>query len=144
MANREYLQRAIWLGLNNTHKHQGQPFGAVIVKDGEVIATGVNEIAKNNDPTAHAEIQAIRAACQKLESALLTDCVLYASSQPCPLCMEAIGWADLKAVYYAATFEEAGKVGFAPTADWNGLTERVDMNTAQIEPFKVWSDKDKN
>lgn len=138
MARKDYLQQAIQLALDNTREKQGQPFGAVIVKNGEVIATGVNEIFSTHDPTAHAEIQAIRKACENMESHLLTDCEIYASSQPCPLCMEAIAWAEMKAVYYAASFEEAAEAGFAPSADWQNPVERVDMNGIQIEPLNLW------
>ncbi|WLV24842.1 nucleoside deaminase [Aciduricibacillus chroicocephali] len=138
MEHTKFLRQAIELALANTDESGAQPFGSVIVRDGEVIATGVNEIAAHNDPTAHAEIQAIRKACEKLEQPELSGCVLYASSRPCPLCVEAIGWANLDAVYYAASFEEAGEAGFEPSADWQRPFERIDMNGMQLEPFRKW------
>lgn len=138
MSHEQYLQQAIDLAIANTEADKLQPFGAVIVKDGQVIATGVNEIASCNDPTAHAEIQAIRTACAQLESPELTGCIMYASSQPCPLCMEAIAWADMKAVYHAATFEESATVGFTPSADWNEPVIRIDMKGEQIKPLAAW------
>lgn len=138
MDHRRYLKQAIKLAIANTDESGAQPFGSVVVKDGEVIATGVNEIAAHNDPTAHAEIQAIRTACEKLGKPELAGCTLYASSRPCPLCVEAIGWADLDAVYYAASFDEAGRAGFEPSADWKKPFERVDMAGGQLEPFEKW------
>lgn len=138
MEHNKFLRQAIELAITNTDESGAQPFGSVIVKDGVVIATGVNEIAAHNDPTAHAEIQAIRQACEKLGEPELSGCVLYASSRPCPLCIEAIGWANLEAVYYAASFEEAGKAGFEPSANWQRPFERVDMEGIQTEPFRKW------
>ena len=138
MNHNAYLKQTIELALENTEKHKAQPFGSMIVKNGEVIATGVNEIAVCNDPTAHAEIQAIRNACKKLGTSELEGCTMYASSRPCPLCVEAIGWANLDAVYYAASFEEAGKAGFEPSAAWAKPFERVDMEGMQLKPFKKW------
>ena len=138
MEHQKFLNRTIQLALDNTRDRQAQPFGSVVVKDGEVIAEGVNQIAACNDPTAHAEIQAIRKACETLGRPELDDCILYASSRPCPLCVEAIGWANLSAVYYAASFDEAGEAGFDPSADWQRPFERVDMKGAQLEPFEQW------
>ena len=138
MSHEIYLQQAIDLAIHNTVEEKAQPFGAVIVKNGKVIATGVNEIAKCHDPTAHAEIQAIRAACAKLASPELKGCIMYASSQPCPLCMEAIAWADMEAVYHAATFAESAQVGFNPSADWQEYIERIDMGGSQLSPLHAW------
>lgn len=138
MSHETYLQQAIDLALQNTTEGGGQPFGAVIVKDGEVLATGVNEIAACYDPTAHAEIQAIRTACKKVKSSELPGCILYASSRPCPLCVEAIGWTNLKAVYYAATFDESGSFGFDPSADWDEPFERIEMHGEQMKPLEAW------
>lgn len=141
MTKREFLQQAIDLALENTQSGKGQPFGAVVVKDGKVIATGVNQIFSHHDPTAHAEIQAIRKACETLGSHILTDCEIYASSQPCPLCIEAISWTGLKAIYYAASFAEAAEVGFNPTAGGDIPSERVDMGGSQLKPFNLWKEK---
>jgi len=138
MEHQKFLKQTIALALENTKQNGAQPFGSIVVRDGEVIATGVNQIAACNDPTAHAEIQAIRHACTKLGRPELAGCVLYASSRPCPLCVEAIGWANLDAVYYAADFEEAGAAGFEPSADWNRPFERLDMEGTQLKPFAEW------
>lgn len=92
--------------------NDGGPFGAVIVKDGEIIARAHNKVLSSNDPTAHAEILVIREASRKLGSFDLSDCVLYASSYPCPMCMGAVLWAGIPAVYYGASMEEAARGGF--------------------------------
>ena len=92
---------------------EGGPFGAVIVdKDGNIISNGNNKVLKNNDPTAHAEIVAIREACKKLETYDLSDYILYTSCEPCPMCLSAIIWANIKTVYYGCTKEDAGDIGF--------------------------------
>lgn len=90
----------------------GGPFGAVVYKDGKIVGKGVNRVVGNNDPTAHAEIQAIRNACQNLKTFDLTGCELYATGYPCPMCMAAIIWANIKKVYYSADYTDAEKIGF--------------------------------
>ena len=91
----------------------GGPFGAVILdKDGNIIANGNNKVLKTNDPTAHAEVVAIREACKKLNTYDLSDCTLYTSCEPCPMCLSAIIWANIKDVYYGCTKEDAGNIGF--------------------------------
>lgn len=97
-------------GIEN--KEEG-PFGAVITdKDGNIIANGNNKVLKNNDPTAHAEVVAIREACKKLKTYDLSNYILYTSCEPCPMCLSAIIWANIKEVYYGCTKEDAGKIGF--------------------------------
>lgn len=94
-------------------KKEGGPFGAVIVdKKGNIIANGNNKVLKNNDPTAHAEVVAIREACKKLNTYDLSDYILYTSCEPCPMCLSAIIWANIKEVYYGCTKEDAGDIGF--------------------------------
>lgn len=90
----------------------GGPFGALIVKDGEIVARGTNRVTKDNDPTAHAEVEAIRAACAALNTFSLEGCVVYASAEPCPMCFGALYWARPDAVYFAASKEVAARVGF--------------------------------
>lgn len=90
----------------------GGPFGACIVKDGEIIATASNTVLRDNDPTAHAEINAIRAACQKLGTYDLKGCVLYTTAYPCPMCLSAIIWANIDTVYYGCTAQDAEEIGF--------------------------------
>lgn len=110
--NPEFMQAAIDLSLQNVQSGKGGPFGAVIVKDGKIIATGYNQVTSTNDPTAHAEIVAIRAACQVLQNFQLTGCELYTSCEPCPMCLGAIYWARLDRVYYANTNTDAAQIGF--------------------------------
>ncbi|HYA62860.1 MAG TPA: nucleoside deaminase [Candidatus Sulfotelmatobacter sp.] len=106
------MAHAIRLSINSVHSGRGGPFGAVIVRDGEIIAEGVNQVTSTNDPTAHAEILAIRQACAKLGVFELKDCELYTSCEPCPMCLGAIYWARLSRIYYANTAEDAAWIGF--------------------------------
>lgn len=106
------METVLQLAYENVRDHKGGPFGAVVVKDGNIVATGVNQVTALNDPTAHAEMQAIRAACEVLNTFQLKDCEIYTSCEPCPMCIGAIYWARPKAVYYASTKEEAATVGF--------------------------------
>ena len=106
------MQRAIELARQNITKLHGGPFGAVIVKDGKIIGEGSNEVVKNNDPTAHAEIVAIRRATQYLNSFQLEDCEIYCSCEPCPMCLGAIYWARPSKIYYAASREDASDANF--------------------------------
>ena len=97
--------------LSNNYKNGG-PFGAVIVKDGEIISSSHNTVIESNDPTAHAEVNAIRKACQKLNTHDLSGCILYTSAEPCPMCLSAIIWSNIKIVYYANTKKDANDIGF--------------------------------
>ena len=110
--NHEFMDVAIDLSDDNFEKNYGGPFGAVVVKNGKIIGRGINRVLKNNDPTAHAEIIAIRRACSKLETYDLTGCELYTSCYPCPMCLSAIIWSNIKTVYYANTKEDAADIGF--------------------------------
>jgi guanine deaminase len=107
----EFMRRAITLALENI-RNGGGPFGAVVVKDGNVVAEGANRVTVNHDPTAHAEVVAIRAACAALGSFELKGCELYASCEPCPMCLGAAYWARLSRVYFAGTAEDAAAAGF--------------------------------
>ncbi len=109
--HKKFMKRAIDLALRNIEQGGG-PFGAIVVKDGEIIAEGWNEVTPNNDPTAHAEVQAIRKACKKLSSFELTGCEVYTSCEPCPMCLGAIYWSRPAKVYYALSREDAAGVGF--------------------------------
>ena len=106
------MRKAIALSIENVTKNIGGPFGAVVVKDGKIIATGANCVTSHNDPTAHAEMVAIRNACKKLGSFQLDDCEIYTSCEPCPMCLGAIYWARPKAVYYGNTKRDAAKIDF--------------------------------
>ena len=108
----EFMNVAIDLSDDNFDKNYGGPFGACIVKDGVIIGKGINRVIKDNDPTAHAEVVAIRNACKKLGTYDLTGCELYTSCYPCPMCLSAIIWANIKKVYYGNTKEDAADIGF--------------------------------
>jgi len=108
----KWMSEAIRLAAQNAEGGRGGPFGAVIVQNDHWVASGVNRVTGDNDPTAHAEIVAIRAACSALGSFQLTGCVLYASCEPCPMCLAAIYWSRLDAVYFAATSDAAASAGF--------------------------------
>jgi len=108
----EFMDVAIDLSDDNFEKNYGGPFGACIVKEGKIIGKGINRVVKNNDPTAHAEIVAIRNACKNIGSYDLSGCELYTSCYPCPMCLSAIIWANIKKVYYGNTKEDAADIGF--------------------------------
>jgi tRNA(Arg) A34 adenosine deaminase TadA len=108
----EFMDLAIDLSDDNFEKNYGGPFGACIVKDGKIIGKGINMVIKNMDPTAHAEIVAIRDACKNIKSHDLSGCEIYTSCYPCPMCLSAIIWANIKKVYYGNTKEDAADIGF--------------------------------
>lgn len=110
--DRKFLQQAIALAKQGIEAGQGGPFGCIIVKDGQVIGKGANQVTSTNDPTAHAEVVAIRDACGRLGNYQLTDCDVYASCEPCPMCLGALYWARPRRVVYASTRDEAAGAGF--------------------------------
>jgi len=110
--NQAFLDLAISLATTNVETGAGGPFGVVVVKNGEIVATGVNCVTATNDPTAHAEVIAIRNACKLLDSFQLDGCEIYSSCEPCPMCLGAIYWARPKAVFYATTKMDAADAGF--------------------------------
>ena len=141
------MQRAIKLSLENVRTNTGGPFAAVVVKDGVIIASGVNRVTVTLDPTAHAEIVAIREACQKLKSFELIGCDLFTTCEPCPMCMGAIYWAHLDKVYYANTRADAAKIGFddsliyeelaLPIAGRRVAMEQI-MRDEALAAFREW------
>lgn len=150
MNNKIYMAEAIKLSIESVTKHNGGPFGCVIVKNGEIIARGHNKVTANNDPTAHAEIVAIREACQKLNSFQLSDCEIYTSCEPCPMCLGAIYWARPKKVYYANTHSDAADIDF----DDKFIYQEINLDVAKrklpfeqlmraeaLEAFKLWKSK---
>jgi tRNA(Arg) A34 adenosine deaminase TadA len=108
----EFMKRAIALALENVRSGSGGPVAALIVKEGRIIAEGANQVTSTNDPTAHAEVVAIRGACRVLADFQLTDCDLYTTCEPCPMCLGAIYWARPARVFYAATATDAASAGF--------------------------------
>ena len=107
-----FMLTAIRLAQSGVDAERGGPFGAVVVKNGEIVGEGCNCVTSTNDPTAHAEIVAIRNACQKLNSFQLEDCTIYTSCEPCPMCLGAIYWARPKQIFFACTREDAASIGF--------------------------------
>ncbi|MCP8899733.1 nucleoside deaminase [Gilvimarinus xylanilyticus] len=138
MEHRDYLQRSIDLAADSAASGGG-PFGAVIVGDGKVLAAASNKVTSSCDPTAHAEVVAIREACEYLQSHQLTGCVLYASCEPCPMCLGAIYWARLDAVYFAATREQAAAAGFDDSLIYREVAQPLSQR--QI-PFQHLADND--
>lgn len=111
-SEEDFMREAIRLSIENVESGKGGPFAAVIVKDGKIIATGVNEVTSTNDPTAHAEVVAIRNACKSLNSYQLDGCEIYCSCEPCPMCLGAIYWARTAKIYFANTKEDAAAIDF--------------------------------
>ncbi|MBS3963637.1 MAG: nucleoside deaminase [Methylomonas sp.] len=141
-----FLSQAIALATANV-ADGGGPFGALIVRDGKVIAASGNRVTARLDPTAHAEIMAIRAACQVLQDFQLTDCVLYSSCEPCPMCLGAIYWSRLREVYFACNRFDAAKAGFddgfiydeIPLAPEHRKIAMHGLNIADaLSPFQAW------
>ena len=146
----DHMQRAVAIALQKMQDNEGGPFGAVVVRNGEVIAEGWNQVTSGNDPTAHAEIEAIRAACAKLQTYDLSDCEMFASCEPCPMCLGAIYWARLRRLYYANTRHEAAAIGFDDAfiyrevcldpAERSIPTERL-RTVDSDKPFAEWMKK---
>src|SRR5579864_2089134 len=142
-----YMERAIALSIENVRAGSGGPFAALVVRDGSILATGTNQVTTSQDPTAHAEVVAIRAACQVLRSFQLTNCELYTTCEPCPMCMGAIYWARLVKVYYANTHKDAAQIGFDDSFIYDQLRlpagERKIpmvqlMREEALEAFREW------
>lgn len=135
----KYMKEADKLAKENNLTNDGGPFGAVIIKNGEIIGRGNNQVVKNNDPTAHAEIMAIREACQNLKTFSLDGCELYTSCYPCPMCLSAIIWANIKVVYYGNTKEDAEKIGFRDNKIYEYIEtlakRKKDLETLNLIPM---------
>lgn len=129
------MREAIRLSRQKMRAHQGGPFGAVIVREGKIIGRGWNQVTSANDPTAHAELMAIRAACQKLKRPHLEDCELYTSCEPCPMCLGAVYWARLKAVFYANTRRDAADIRFADDFIYNEICRPMDGRKIPMKPL---------
>lgn len=142
-----FLQRSIDIAKENCLSLNGGPFGAVIVKNGEIIAECGNSVTTTNDPTAHAEVNAIRMACKKLNTFDLSDCEIYASCEPCPMCLAAIYWARIPTLYYAADKHDAKDAGFDDSfiyeefdkkeKDRSIAIKHIRLNTTST-PFDEW------
>jgi len=145
----KFMKKAIRLSILNVEKGNGGPFGTVIVKDGKVIARGVNSVTLTNDPTAHAEIVAIRKACRALKTFQLAGCDIYTSCEPCPMCLAAIYWARPDRIFFAGSKEDAAAINFddkliydeiaKPIAERKIFTQQV-LREQALEAFKKWSE----
>jgi len=143
-----FMREAIRLSIENANKGRG-PFGAVIVKDGKIIAQGINRVIQLGDPTAHAEILAIREACKKLGRIDLVDCVIYSSCEPCPMCMGAILWARIQALFYACSRNDAREYGFKdadfyeemykPESERKLNIKRI-LEKEALEALRIWEE----
>lgn len=136
----DFMGQAIDLSVRRMRDGAGGPFGAVIVKDGQVIAEGWNQVTSTNDPTAHAEVTAIRRACQALGTFDLSGCEIYTSCEPCPMCLAAIYWARLDRIYYGNTRQDAAAIGFDDEFLYQELPKPIDARsipTQQIEAAKA-------
>jgi tRNA(Arg) A34 adenosine deaminase TadA len=143
------MKEAIRLARERARSGLGGPYGAVVVKDGRIVATGANEVTASNDPTAHAEIVAIRKACDSLGTFQLTGCELYTSCEPCPMCLGAIYWARPDAVYYATTRSDAAGAGFDDEFIYREFDSPPDERViptsylpfeGALEPFRIWNE----
>ena len=145
-----FMQRAIELAIENVNSGRGGPFGAVSVSDRKIVGEGANLVTSANDPTAHAEITAIREACRKLRSFQLAECDIYTSCEPCPMCLGAIYWARPRAVYFAASAADAAKAGFDDHFIYEQLQLPLEsrsilmqplMSSEGLRPFRAWAAK---
>jgi len=131
-----FLQKAIDLAISSAKKNGG-PFGAVIVKNGKIVGEGYNQVTENCDPSAHAEITAIREACKNINNHQLTDCTIYASCQPCPMCMSAIYWARIPKLVFAATASDAANAGFDDQFIYDELAKPMSQRSISIQHIDI-------
>lgn len=147
--HKEFMRMAIALSIQNVTESIGGPFGAVVVKDGKFVAGSANRVTSTNDPTAHAEVSAIRLACQKLNTFDLSGCVIYTSCEPCPMCLGAIYWSRIETIYFANTKVDAENIGFSDKFIYEELEKPMDkrslpvvqmMRDEAMQAFKLWGD----
>jgi guanine deaminase len=150
-SKEEFMAEAIRLSIETMRNNTGGPFGAVVVKDGKILSRGFNKVIATNDPTAHAEVVAIREACKSLNSFQLDGCEIYTSCEPCPMCLAAIYWARPAKVYFANTKEDAERIGFDDELIYHEVqknsTERIIpmeqlMHDEALKAFEEWDKKE--
>ncbi|MEP7212917.1 MAG: nucleoside deaminase [Acidobacteriota bacterium] len=148
--DKTFMARAVELAREGADRNDGGPFGCVIVKDGSIVGEGCNQVTSTNDPTAHAEIVAIRDACSNLKSFQLDGCVIYTSCEPCPMCLGAIYWARPEGIFFAGTREDAAAAGFDDELIYKELDKPNDermlrmnplMRDAAVKVFRQWQNK---
>lgn len=150
MDDKKYIEYTIDLAKKNVECGAGGPFAAIIVKNNEIIAEGLNSVTSGNDPTAHAEIMAIRVACSKLNTFQLKDCTIYSSCEPCPMCLGAIYWARPEKLIFAATKDDAAKAGFDDAFMYDEISKIFQnrklktfkiVSENRVSPFNLWLNK---
>jgi tRNA(Arg) A34 adenosine deaminase TadA len=148
--NPEFMREAIRLSLAKMRANQGGPFGAVVIRNGRIVGRGWNRVTSTNDPTAHAEIVAIRDACRRLKAFELDGCELYTSCEPCPMCLSAIYWARFRHVYYGNTRKDAAKIAFDDDCIYREVKLPISrrkipmrqlLRSEALVAFKAWQDK---
>ncbi|HYY69718.1 MAG TPA: nucleoside deaminase [Terriglobales bacterium] len=146
----QFMRRAIELSLENVKSERGGPFAAVVVRGGEIIAEGTNQVTAMKDPSAHAEILAVRDACRKLQHFQLTGCEIYSSCEPCPMCLGLIYWARPERIFYATTAEDAAAIGFDDSRIYRELKAPREARSIPMEQilrdealaaFQAWQQK---
>jgi guanine deaminase len=149
ISKNKFMLRAIELSISSA-KDTGGPFGCVMVKDDKIIAEGLNKVTFSNDPTAHAEIVAIREACKKLNTFNLSGCDLYASCEPCPMCLSAIYWSHIDNIFYANTREDAKKINFDDSLIYSEISKKNEdrkipikqmLRDDALKAFEIWNKK---
>lgn len=144
-----FIREVVEMAANNALSLGGGPFGALVVKDGVIIGKGVNKVTTTNDPTAHAEVTAIRDACKNLSNYQLNDAVIYTSCEPCPMCLSAIYWARIRTIYYAARSEDAAAAGFDDSFIFQEISLPAQQRKIAAEhipvkdfdkPFRKWKE----
>ena len=149
ISKNKFMLRAIELSISSANG-SGGPFGCVIVKDDKIIAEGSNKVTFSNDPTAHAEIVAIREACKKLNTFNLSGCDLYASCEPCPMCLSAIYWSHVDNIFYANTREDAKKISFDDSLIYSEISKKNEdrkipikqmLRDEALKAFEIWNKK---
>ncbi|NUQ29730.1 MAG: nucleoside deaminase [Acidobacteriaceae bacterium] len=151
-GHERFMQRAIALATENVRTGRGGPFGCVVVKDGEIVAEGMNLVTSTNDPTAHGEVVAIRRACEKLGTFSLEGCEVYTSCEPCPMCLAALYWSRCAAIYYGNTAADAAAVGFDDSFLYDEVKKPLEQRAIPIrqllhdealESFRAWTASEK-
>jgi len=137
------MKKAINEAIKGVNQNHGGPFGAVIVKNGEIVSTAHNQVLKSNDPTSHAEINAIKKASKKLQTFDLSGCDIYTTCMPCPMCMGAIRWANISNIYYGATSEDAQSLGFRDKLFYDEEHQNIRSidRASCLSVFRLWSEK---
>lgn len=145
-----YMRKAIALSTKNIESTDGGPFGAIIVRDGKIISYGTNKVVTKNDPTAHAEIEAIRSASKKLKSFNLQDCTIYTSCEPCPMCLSAIYWSKIEKIFYSNTRKDAANINFSDDYIYRELKNKIQdrkikmtqlLRNEALKAFEKWERK---